>query len=376
MTRFLKMKRVLLIVLTAFISGCATMSGVSSSFSGAGDTGNLHEKEQRLWSEAREYDRTIKRSGQLYNNRRIRQYLQGVMNRLYPEFKGKIVVRIFDSTQLGAFALPNGSIYFNVGLLARMGNEAQLATVLGHEAVHFINKHSYKGRIRRKNASAFASSGVPFGRLIAISSIMGFSRTHEREADAKGYQRLVRSGYDARESYKVFQHLANEVKSLDVKEPYFFASHPRLVERIESFKKLSAKSRRGGIKGTTRYNRLMRPLRLHVLKKELGLGRYKSVILVMKEKRAKSLYPAAAQYYLGEAYRLRDEKGDSRRAIRAFFRAEKRAPAFAPTYKALGMHYMKKRNKSKARHYFKRYLAIAPKNARGRDYVKNYLRSL
>lgn len=376
MNRIPYVKHVLLIVLTAFVTGCASMSGVSTSFSSGKDTGNLHEKEQRLWSQAREYDRTIRRSGQLYNNRRVRQYLQGVMNRLYPEFRGKITVRVFDSTQLGAFALPNGSIYFNVGLLARMDNEAQLATVLGHEAVHFINKHSFKGRVRQKNASAFASSGIPFGNLIAISSITGYSRSFEREADAKGYQRLVRSGYDARESHKVFQHLANEIKALDAKEPYFFSTHPKLVERIESFKKLSAKARRGGIKGTARYNRLMRPLRLHVLKKEIGQGRYQSVILVMKEKRARSLYPAAAQYYLGEAYRLRGDKGDNRRAIKAFHRAERRAPSFSPTFKALGMHYMKKRNKGKARQYFKRYLSIAPKNARDRGYVKNYLSSL
>jgi predicted Zn-dependent protease len=48
-------------------------------------------------------------------------YLQGVMDRLYPEFKGKIHVHLYDSTQLNAFALPNGSIYFNIGLLARIG---------------------------------------------------------------------------------------------------------------------------------------------------------------------------------------------------------------------------------------------------------------
>lgn len=363
-------------VLAAFVTGCATMEGASSSFSNAEDTKNIHEKEQRLWFQANEYDDTIRRSGQIYKNRQIRQYLQQVMDRLYPEFKGKITVHVFDSTQLGAFALPNGSIYFNVGLLARIDNEAQLATVLSHEAAHFIYKHSFKGRVRAKNATAFASVGVPFGNLIAISSITGFSRDHEREADAKGYERLVKSGYNPHESYKVFKYLADEIKSLDVKEPYFFSTHPRLVERIESYTKLSAKYRHGGRKGYERYNRLMRPLRLHVLEKDLGQGRYKSVILVMEEKRARSLYPAAAQYYLGEAYRLRAEKGDDQRALKALHRAAKRAPGFAPTYKALGMRYMKKRNMSKARYYFRRYLAIAPRNARDRSYVQSYLRSL
>lgn len=376
MNRLINFKRVLLVVLAAFITGCATTSGVSTAFSSGEDTNKLHEKEQRVWSESRQYDIAFRRSGMLYKNRKIRRYLQGVMDRLYPEFKGKITVRLGDQVEMNASALPNGSIYFNIGMLATFDNEAQLATVLSHEAVHFINKHGFKTRVKSKNSAALATSGLPFGGLIGISSSMGFSRSLELEADSMGFKRLVKAGYDPREAYKPFQHLLDEVKAMDLKEPYFFATHPKLIIRINNYKKLSAKSRRGGIKGTVRYNRLMRPLRLRVLEKNLGLGRYKNIIYVMKQKRARRLYPAAAQYYLGEAYRLRDDKGDSARAIRALHRAEKRAPNFAPTFKALGMHYMKKRNKSKARSYFNRYLAVAPKNARGRGYVKSYLRSL
>ncbi|MGW8248671.1 MAG: M48 family metalloprotease [Acidiferrobacterales bacterium] len=370
------MGRLLVIFLTVLATGCATSSGVTSSFSSGADTKKITEKEQRLWSEANDYDATLKLSGQVYRDRQIDRYLQSVMDRLYPEFKGKIRVRMFNSTQLGAFALPNGSIYFNVGLLARIDNEAQLATVLGHEGAHFIYKHSFKERVRAKNASAFASFGVPLGNLIAISSITGYSRTFEREADNKGFTRMVKAGYDPRESYKVFEYLAKEVKALGMKEPYFFSTHPRLVERIENFKELSKNSRHGGKKGYQQYNRLMRPLRLHVLKADLGQDRYKDIILVMTEKRANRLYPAAAQYYLGEAYSRRGKKGDDKLALRAFHLAIKRAPNFAPTYKVLGVRYMKKRNKGKARYYFQRYLALAPKDARDRAYVKSYMSAL
>ena len=95
-------------------------------------------------------------------------------------------VRIYDSTELNAFALPNGSIYFNIGLLARIENEAQLATILAHEAAHFIEKHSFRQRVSSKNYAAFAVSGIPFSRLVAVSSISGFSQDLEREADKKG----------------------------------------------------------------------------------------------------------------------------------------------------------------------------------------------
>ena len=108
------------------------------------------------------YDTTIiQRSGQRYEDRRATAYLQGVMDRLYPEFKGKIHVHLYDFTQLNAFALPNGSVYFNIGLLARIGNEAQLAAVLGHEAAHFVEKHSFRERVSAKNARPSRSRGFP-----------------------------------------------------------------------------------------------------------------------------------------------------------------------------------------------------------------------
>ena len=58
------MRIVLYVALLSFLVGCATTGGVTS-FSNAEDTGNLHEKESRLWHEAAGFDNTIKRSDQL-----------------------------------------------------------------------------------------------------------------------------------------------------------------------------------------------------------------------------------------------------------------------------------------------------------------------
>lgn len=370
------MKKLLCMSFVALLlSGCATMEGVTSFRSG-GDTENLHDKERRLWHAAAGYDNTIRVSDQLYNSKRVTAYLQQVMDRLYPEFKGKINVQAYDSTSLNAFALPNGSIYFNVGLLARIENESQLAAVLAHEAVHFIEKHSFKQRVSSINAAAFALSGIPFSELAAVSSISGFSQELESEADAIGYKRLVKSGYNPKEAHKVFQHLADEVESLGVEEPYFFSSHPKLTDRINEFKRLSKDFKGKGRIGTKSYNKVMRNVRLDVLRKDIGQDRFKSVILVMENKKSRSKYPTAGYYYLGEAYYRRDEEGDQKKAVKAYKKAEKLSPKFAPTYKRLGLHYMKKGKKSKARKYFSRYLSLADKKANDRAYVKQYLKSL
>jgi predicted Zn-dependent protease len=351
------------------------MEGVKS-FKEAGDTENLHDKERRLWHEASGHDSTIERSGQIYEHAGATSYLQGVMDSLYPEFRGKIRVHIYDSTQLNAFAMPNGSIYINIGMLARIENEVQLAALLGHEAVHFVEKHSFQQRVSTKNAASFAVSGIPFASLAAASSISGFSRDLEREADAMGYERLVKAGYDPREAHKVFQHLADEVDALGIKEPYFFSSHPRLVERINEFTRMSAKHKGGGRTGAEQYNSIMSGIRLDALKKDIGQDRYKSVILVMEDSKMSGYYPAAGYFYLGEAYSRRDEADDEKKAVEAYKKAEKMSPGFAPTYMRLGMHYMKKGNKGSARQYFNRYLSLAPKDASDRGYVRQYLNSL
>jgi len=364
-----------ILLLSLVAGGCATTGDVTA-FKDASDTSKLQESEGRLWHEARGFDTTIERSGQIYEDGRATAYLQGVMDRLYPEFKGKIHVHLYDSTQLNAFALPNGSIYFNIGLLARIGNEAQLAAVLGHEAAHFIEKHSFRQRVSAKNASAFAVSGIPFASLAAVSSISGFSRDLESEADMKGYARLVKAGYDPHEAHKAFEQLAKEVKALGIEELYFFSSHPKLVERIDAFKELAAKQKSGGRVGMEDYNQVVQPIRVEALRKDLGQDRYKSVILVMEDTNLRRYYPAAGYYYLGEAYIRRDEKNDSQKALQAFQTAEKLAPKFAPTYKSLGMHYMKAGNKGTAREYFNKYLTLASKDAGDRAYVQQYISSL
>lgn len=370
------MKRLLsTLAAVAGLAGCATTEGVSSLRSGA-DAEKRHDMEERVWHEAREADAAIDKSGLVADDARATAYVQGVMDRLFPEFKGKITVHIHESTHLNAFAMANGSIYVNIGLLARMENEAQLAALLGHEAIHFIEKHSFRQRVTAKNMAAFAVSGVPFSSLAAVSSISGFSRDHEREADAKGYERMVAAGYDPREAHKVFQILADEVKILKEEQPYFFASHPKLTERIEAFKDLSARHTAGGRIDADAYNRIVSPLRMQTLERDLSQDRHASVILVLEDPKRSRLYPAASVYWLGEAYARRDAKGDDAKALAAWRAAEKSAPQFAPTYLRLGLHAMKSGAKPAARRYFERYLTLAPKDAPERGYAQQYLASL
>ena len=312
----------------------------------AGETRELTSGEKGLWQQADEFDRALLRAGRVNADPALTAYLQGIMDRLYPEFKDCLRVRLLNAQQINAFALPNGSIYVNAGLIARFENEAQLATVLAHEGAHFTHRHALQQAERLRNAAAFAlvvaMLGVPLvGDLVALSSMFGYSREHEREADAIGYQRLVAAGYAARETIRTFEHLQAEIKAADINEPYFFASHPRLQERIDSFKMLIRDSDNGEI-ARERFLETTAGLRLASLAGDLAAYRYKQIILMLSSSATRREYPPEASYFLGEAYRLRNEAGDEAAAEREFRRAIETAPHYAPPHRALGLLYFKR----------------------------------
>lgn len=371
-------------LLPVFAALClaACQSAPIRPMSGLDDTRQLEGEENRLWHSARELDEQMENADYLYEDEALQVYVVTVMRKLYPEYGDAIRVRIVDSPSLNAFALPNGSIYINTGMLTRLDNEAQLATVLAHEGVHFTHKHSWQQRRNVKSSTAFSTgfgvvTGIPaLGDLVALSSIYGFSRDLEREADADGFRRLAAAGYDVRQAPKTFEYLLAEVEALDIDEPYFFSTHPGLQDRIESFEALVQQhGASNGYRGEQEYRMRVAGLQLELLEDYLELGRYQSVLLILDRPDAFVRYPLSAWFYLGEAYRLRDEEGDAARSAEAYATAIAQAPEFAPSYRALGLYYMKQGDARQAEDHFTRYLELLP-DAPDRAYIQLYRENL
>jgi len=300
--------------------------------------------------------------------------VQNILARLYPEFKQVMKTRIVNAPELNAFAMPNGSIYINVGMLARMNNEAQLATVLAHEGAHFIRKHSVK---HKENANAAAVvglsvgllSGIPIaGQLLALSSIFGYSRDMEREADQLGYQRYIAAGYRPDQAAHVFKHLKKEVELREDEEPFFFSTHPQLEERIASYEELATSKGEEGFIHEGRYRQITSGLMEETLAHYIKSRRYKTVIYLLESGTYTSRLPDYRQYYLGEAYRQRREEGDSSRAEAAFKVAISQSPDHMDTYRSLGMLYLKDKKYSAAKYNFEKYLTKSDD-----QYVRGYL---
>jgi predicted Zn-dependent protease len=143
-------------------------------------------------------------------------------------------------------------------LIAVLQNEAQLGAVLAHEITHVVNRHEYQLNhdIRNKalalNIVALVGTAVPLGgvfgqtvsaavaisQVAVMSTVYGYSRTLEQEADDQGFDRLTQAQYDGSAMVRALQLLDEKIEYEPV-EP-FWRTHPKLVARTASAQKLAS----------------------------------------------------------------------------------------------------------------------------------------
>lgn len=375
-------KNIIISLMSIYLLSCQQLTPIKP-FKKKEDTNvsNFSQEEKNRWYEAQLSDELLRQLGALYIDEQANAYVQDIIDRLYPEFKGKLKIRFIKDSRLNAFALQNGSIYIHIGLLARIENEAQLATVLGHEAVHFINKHNLKKHRERRSANLvglvfnMAGGGI-LPQILLKESLSGYSRELEREADKYAFHKMQKVGYDLSQGVAVFQKLMDEAKAYKIKRPFLFSSHPKLKKRIESFKQLIATHGSGGdYVGKHPYIEKTMAIREAVLNMDLTLRRYQSVILVLENPKNREMYPKHATYYLAEAYRQRGEKGDLSKALALYLQVIDELPNYAPAYKSLGFYYYKNKNYQLAENAFTHYLKLSPQGQHV-EYVQYFLNKI
>ena len=104
--------------LVVFLVGCKATN--IRSFQANDEISASSEGETRLWYQSEKFDTAMVKGRHIPELPEIQSYLQDIMDRLYPEFKGSIKVNLHKAPVLNAFALPNGSIYINLGMLASL----------------------------------------------------------------------------------------------------------------------------------------------------------------------------------------------------------------------------------------------------------------
>ena len=206
--------------------------------------------EQALWDQSREEEKKLLEKVNLYEDPLLDSYIGQVVSRLNPPGMAanpsiRYQVRVVEDPTLNAFAYPHGSLYVHTGLLARMENEDELATVLGHEMTHVENRHMlrYQRSMLNKqiglSLAALAAAIViadaegdalgkgdwgkaatidVVGNLIVglglqlafLASVNGYGRGLEVEADQGGFVKMSAAGYDLQQAPKVYKALLDD----------------------------------------------------------------------------------------------------------------------------------------------------------------------
>jgi predicted Zn-dependent protease len=352
----------------------------------------LQEDERRIWNRSAEEQERLDRSGHIYEDPLLTGYVNEVAQRLVPEdVKGKGIsfqIRVIKNPLLNAFTYPNGVIYVHTGILTKMENEAQLATLLGHEMTHATHRHTIHNFRNIKQATAVLATiqvaAIPFGAygdiatllgsIGAMAAVTGYSRDLEREADRVGLDMLVKAGYDPEEAPRLFEHIKKDLEEQEIKEPFFFGSHPRIKERIDSYTKLLETSNAGeeGDKGTERFMEKIRPLLLDNALLDLSMGRFSSAQKGIERFLEVEPQSARGHYCLGELYRQRSEEGDREKAEEEYRLAARYDPSYPEPHKMLGLIYYKEGQWEEAREELELYLSLAP-DAQDRGYIEQYL---
>lgn len=197
------------------------------------------ERERPLIENAGEYEGLFLRRGYRYVSPELEALVQSIGQEIAPDPLDPYVrYRFFivREPDPSAFALPDGQIYISTGLLALLENEAQVAAVLAHEIAHVEGHHGILNyRKARKSGIASIILGpltLGIGDVFLIESIYGYSKALEREADERGFERMLEYGWDVREIVPMLQALGVDIEGERVETKPKWSSHDEIVVRV------------------------------------------------------------------------------------------------------------------------------------------------
>jgi len=222
----------------------------------------------------------VDRSAKFITDPVVTEYVNRVGQNLVRNSDAQVpfTIKVIDSDQINAFALPGGFFYVNSGLIMHADEESELAGVMAHEIAHVCARHgtknATKGQIMQLatiplvmlGPGGWAGYAIYQGaQLIVPISFLKFSRDAEREADYLGLQYMYKAGYDPNSFVSFFEKVTalenlglqymykagydpnsfvsffEKVTALEKKQPgsvpKIFATHPPTPDRIEAAQK-------------------------------------------------------------------------------------------------------------------------------------------
>lgn len=194
----------------------------------------------------------VERSSKMIDDPVVTEYVNRVGQNLVRNSDARVpfTIKVIDSDEVNAFALPGGFFYVNSGLILRAQEESELAGVMAHEISHVTARHGTKNATKGEamqlamiplmllGPGGWAGYGIYEAASLAIPvTYLKFSRDAEREADFLGLQYMYKAGYDPNSYVTFFERIQADEKRRPGTIPKVFSTHPPTPERIEATQK-------------------------------------------------------------------------------------------------------------------------------------------
>ncbi len=198
----------------------------------------------------KQYSMMVENSVKLVQDPVVNEYVNRIGQNLVRNSDAKVpfTIKVIDSDEINAFALPGGFFYVNSGLILAADEEAELAGVMAHEISHVCARHGMRQMTRMNWAQIgtlpliFVGGGIGYGIYEASGlalplTFMKFQRNFEAEADYLGLQYMYKTGYDPQAFISFFEKIQAREKKKPGTVAKAFASHPQTPDRIAASQK-------------------------------------------------------------------------------------------------------------------------------------------
>lgn len=180
-----------------------------------------------------EIEKKVK-SGNTLINDEITLYINEIVDIILkdqPELRKKINVYSLKSPVVNAYCYDKGYLFVDVGLIAQVESEAQLAYVLCHEITHYVKQHNILGYIHNEKMEASVEGKTEEALLLEKCQ---YSKEHESEADLEGFKLLEGTKYDLEQAkglFDVLQYSHLPFELVEFKKSFFESANFKIPER-------------------------------------------------------------------------------------------------------------------------------------------------
>ncbi|HEY1272435.1 MAG TPA: M48 family metallopeptidase, partial [Terriglobales bacterium] len=202
----------------------------------------------------KEYAQQVEASVKLVQDPVVNEYVNRIGQNLVRNSDAKVpfTIKVVDSDEVNAFALPGGFFYVNSGLILAADEEAELAGVMAHEIAHVAARHATRQMTRANWANIgtipliFVGGGIGYAVRSAAGlglpmTFLSFQRGFEEEADHLGLEYMYAAGYDPNAFITFFEKIQAREKKRPGTLAKAFSTHPQTPDRISKSQEEIAK---------------------------------------------------------------------------------------------------------------------------------------